>query len=382
MRPTQNNVFVSGSSGSGKTYYFVDWIVHDLIPWGNSTIVTNFPLGVVPSSHFDPPKFDGETFVDRISKYTRQDCSERIVVLDDETQRRWEAGQGGPWELELSGEVFLILDEFAGFCRVGMDDRQKDKWIDWLAKARHRNVHNLMISQSSQKIPRNVFLEFGEKWQLSDTAAQMIPGLFCAEGDVYQLVSKLIRTEYAKTQCMVRLNEGGTWTGKDEMPVKRVTRSRKIFRLYDSFSSPEVGGESSNRSKEWEVLSWPSLIVWFADRNPRAVLVVFAYVLFFSLVGFVGWRLSGSKEVAGNGSKDGEQSVVENQAMVGGSFGEFAAVVRSDHSGWGLRKSFAGESLEFRNSIGGENIRRNENRIVPVVPDRDRKRRFDNSPVD
>ena len=298
MRPTQNNVFISGSSGSGKSYFIIDWICHDLIPWGNATIITNLPIGVVPQSHFEPPNFEGETFVDRIVKHTRQECADRFVVLDDETLEAWENAEGGPWDLELPpGEKYLILDEFANYCSIGLQEKNRDtfeRWTKWLAKARHANCHNLMISQNSQKIPRRIFAEFGEKWQMADTGSFVVPRLNCLEGDVNQLVSKALRTEYAVTQCKIRINEGGTWTDADELPIYRVRRSRKIFRLYDSFSAPEIGGESSNRTKEWEVFSWPRMMAWFASRNMGAVLLIASYLAFFLGVLYAGFLCASS----------------------------------------------------------------------------------------
>ena len=285
MRPTQNNVLAIGPSGSGKTYFFVDWIVREVIPFTKAKIVTNFPFGLVNEDHFKPPQFDGETFVDRMTDRTGIDCASRIELIDVDVLERWRAGQGGPWDIETNGETFFLIDEIALYLHM---DQSKDCIIEWrnhFGHARHYNCWNICITQTTQKLPRNVLYEFGERWCFSDTAPH--EGAFgVSHGDWNTLLSKVFQREVGATQCLVRLNEGGTYSQRKDAKPFEVARRTSGFELYNSFSATTAEHEGDSREKLWERLSWFQLLRWFVSRN-RWFMLKLVFSGFVCLLGFV-----------------------------------------------------------------------------------------------
>lgn len=289
MRPTQNNVLAIGPSGSGKTYFFVDWIVKELIPFSEAKIVTNFPFGRVNEDHFKPPAYDGETFVDRMTARTGIDCSERIELIDVDVLERWRRGEGGPWDIETSGETYFLIDEIALYLHL---DQKKDCVIDWrnhFGHARHYNCWNICITQTTQKLPRNVLYEFGERWCFSDTAPH--DGAFgVSHGDWNTLLSKAFKREVGSTQCLVRLNEGGTYSQRKDAKPFEVARKTSGFELYNSFSATTTEHEGESRDKLWQRLSWGQLLRWFMGRNRWfMVKVVFAGMVCSLGLAVVAW---------------------------------------------------------------------------------------------
>lgn len=283
LRPTQNNVLLKGTSGCGKSYFLVDWIVSDILPFSDATIITNLPLGLVPETHFAPPKFEGETFLDRIYEQVPRGQG-RIELLTLEDLEPWRNGSSGPWDLDVTGETYLIVDEFADYCHVHHKQAALMQWIEWFAKARHKNVWNIVSPQNDRKIPQKIKIEFGERWQLSDTAGhEMAFGIL--EGDFNQVISKVIGRDVSATQVIVRTDEGGTLSAKGR--PHRISRHPSGYRLYDSFSAPVVGQDGHSRSKPWERLSWPLFMSWFIARNKWFVIKAFAFFsacwLLFSL---------------------------------------------------------------------------------------------------
>lgn len=285
MRPTSNNVLMTGSSGSGKSYFITDCIVRDWLPYSPATIITNLPVGLVPEDHFCPPKYEGETFIERISEYSGIDASNRLKLIDADMLRKWELGRGGPWDLEIGTSTYLIVDELALYCHMNLDPEVLQKWIDWLGHARHANVRNLFITQTLQKVPRPIHYEFGERWQFMDTANE--PGMYgVAEGDWNQLLSKWKKFEVGSTQCIVRNNEGGTYTQRKGVEPFRVRRIREVFELYDSFNAPTDDADGVPRTFLFEILTWRQLLGWFMGRNRWFCFKVMMFFMFVFGFGF------------------------------------------------------------------------------------------------
>ena len=296
MRPTNNNVQIIGTSGSGKSYWIVDWLAKEILPYTRSRIITNLPLGIVPDDHMEPPNFLGETFVDRLSAVAGFDLSDRVFFVGAETSSRWKNGQGGPWELgivKLPQSTYLILDEFSDICHKFHDRKLTQQWINWFGKARHLRCFNLCITQTKKKVPPQILAEFSEIWQFSQTSSKIVPGLNVPEGDLDQFRSKFLGESIATTQVIVRTDEGGTIKALRDCPVFRTTRRSAGYRLYDSFSSPDLDEDHAEDDdaiegadlEPWQTHNWLELLGWFSRRNPGALFKLGFFIVLFIIAG-------------------------------------------------------------------------------------------------
>jgi len=119
----------TGEAGSGKTYVrAARFLVDVFLPDSTGVHYSNFPLGLVPDNHSNPPAFEGESFVDRIAArlvkqgHELDEVKSRVHLIPKAELDLWEAGTSGPWnyfsDLPLT-HAHIAIDEIHNY--VGPD---------------------------------------------------------------------------------------------------------------------------------------------------------------------------------------------------------------------------------------------------------------------
>jgi len=292
LKLQQNNALMLGASGSGKSFLVAYWLAEEVLPYTNWTVYTNFPLGLIPSTHHVPPS-DGEFFIDRLAAYVagrhnggdvsrRIDYASRIKVLPPDVLDAWANSESGPWEYEMEPASVLILDEIGVYAHRQSPMPHQVLWSKYLGLSRHEDRRNLLATQNGQKLSSYVSQECGERWLCSDRAGDVDPLTRASIGDIQQLIAKWQGKRVGHTQVIQEINPGGGRWERSE-PV-RVRRSPKYFEFYNSFSAPDTGkGKGSQRLEVWQELGWFRLVGWFCRRNTEAVFRVGLGVVLLAL---------------------------------------------------------------------------------------------------
>ncbi len=278
----------TGEAGSGKSYTrCARFITDEFLPNHDGVHISNFPLGEVPEDHAVPPEYEGETFADRISKAAaalhgldEADCRERIEMIPGDVLESWEAGESGPWEYfegRTIQDCHIAIDEIHNFCDAQGDAKLRKRWRQWLGEIRHQGATVEFLSQALAKVPIEIRREAGSHIEVKNVETERDPVFNIEMGDWYELRAGLVTRNY-KSAVMEGTRRTAMGDGRGKYESKRIFPLEKwYFRLYDSFSKPQKGGNKGKaQRRQYERRSRVGLVGWFVARNigrlaPRVV---------------------------------------------------------------------------------------------------------------
>ncbi|MEM1228385.1 MAG: zonular occludens toxin domain-containing protein [Planctomycetota bacterium] len=279
MRNLAVTTVLTAPAGTGKSYMTVNDIVYDFLPNGGGNLWCNLPLGAVPATHSTPPAFEGETFAERIGDFVAKGDADqaaayaaRIKMIDDEALSRWrEKAVEGPWDyfrdVDLTG-AWIVIDEAHNYASTQDPIEKKKHWQTFCGELRHRGARILFITQSPNKLARQIMDEAGLRQSLIDARTERDPFFGIPLYYWYELRAKAVGKYEAAFARRDHRDNDGKKTKVDH--TEWVQRDPAIFALYDSFAAPQAGGQAAGADAalgEWEKRTWPSLLWWFLRCN-------------------------------------------------------------------------------------------------------------------
>lgn len=261
----------TGPAGSGKTYVrCARFLLDEWLPERSGVHYSNFPV-----------------FRDKVAEFSAKktgklesEILDRIQIIPESTLDLWVNGHSGPWDFfrdkNLDG-CHIAIDECHNFCGAKTNHKIRQRWQAWLGEIRHQGATVEFLSQSPEKVAKEIHYEAGLRLSLVNSEDRRDPFLGILLGDWYELKAAFVTKEYQTVVWEIeRRNVDGKWIEQN----KRVfTLDPFYFQFYDSFSRPVQGGEkATGQKREFEKRSKPALIRWFLRRNvfsiaPRAMLV-------------------------------------------------------------------------------------------------------------
>ncbi len=363
----------TGASGSGKSYFrCARFLVDEFLYIEDGPVWSNYPLGLVPESHLYPPKYDGETFADRIAeavakkrKCEPEQVKKRINTIPDSVLKSWVAGDSGPWDFfrdkDLAG-AHIAIDEIHNYYSRKSSRAWKGKWQAWLGEVRHQGATAECLTQSPGKIAKELYDECEIRLMLTNSATTRDPIFGILIGDWYELRSGIFGLPHrTRTWLSEQKQHDGRWL----IQSRRVfTVDKAYWRFYDTFSAPQAGGRSGKaRSKPHESLGRLALLLWFWRRNFSRLIVKGSVVL------LILWLT-----VGGGGGRILSVGIVAlTDGIVGGAFSAAsAAIVSSDDDAPALGSALAGEPADpTPGSVGSVStaaVAASEATAPPVLP--------------
>jgi len=261
----------TGPAGSGKTYVrCARFLCDEWLPEKSGIHYSNFPIFREKVAEF----------VSKRTGKTPSELIERMQIIPDEILNTWISGQSGPWDYfrnkNLDG-CHIAIDECHNFCGAKTHQKIRARWQAWLGEIRHQGATVEFLSQSPEKVAREIHYEAGLRLSLINSEDRRDPFLGILLGDWYELKAKFITGDYQTTVWEVeRRNVDGKWV---EQNKRRFTLDPQYFDFYDSFSRPVQGGvKSQGQPREFQKRSRAGIVWWFFKRNafsivPRGLLV-------------------------------------------------------------------------------------------------------------
>jgi len=277
----------TGPAGSGKTYVrCARFLVDEWLPDRIGIHYSNFPVFREKVAEFLAKKLgkDPSDFLDRMQVIP-------APVLDT-----WVSGQSGPWDyfksINLEG-CHIAIDECHNFCGTKANHKIRQRWQAWLGEIRHQGATVEFLSQSPEKVAKEIHYEAGLRLSLVNSEDRRDPFLGILLGDWYELKAKFMTGTYESTVWEVeRRNVDGKW----------VQQNKRIFWLdpfyfdfYDSFSTPVQGGhKATGQHREYKIRSRSGLLWWFFKRNAFSIVPRFMLVggIVYLCTGGSSWILS------------------------------------------------------------------------------------------
>lgn len=243
---------ITGAPGTGKSYYVVSRIKSTLEALPSVRIRTNLPL--------------------KLEEWGT--LKERVEFIGGATWRG--AGSGGPWEVEDWRDVLFVLDE----CHNFVCEPRMQRWHDWLGECRHRGVYGVwLITQSSKKVPQLADVGLWVELQRPEEFRGKLTGI--PLGVFWQWLSYLRGKRYSLACAYEYLDEKRR---RHANKVQWLAIHPEIYRLYNSYSTPEKGGLSGACMEPWQsgfkALALYSLSeAWF----PLALRVALCFLLWIGM---------------------------------------------------------------------------------------------------
>lgn len=255
----------TGPAGSGKTYVrCARFLVDEWLPERKGIHYSNFPVFREKVS----------AFVARKLNQAADELLDRVQIIPDSVLNTWLNGQSGPWDYfrdkNLEG-CHIAIDECHNFCGAKTNHKIRQQWQAWLGEIRHQGATVEFLSQSPEKVAREIHYEAGLRLSLVNSEDRRDPFLGILLGDWYELKAAFVTKQYETVVWEVeRRNVDGKWVEQN----KRVfTLDPIYFEFYDSFSRPVQGGEkASGQQREFQKRSKSALVWWFLKRNPWPIL--------------------------------------------------------------------------------------------------------------
>lgn len=291
--------YTTGTPGTGKSYlrcpYF---LIKEFLPDSEGVHYSNFPIGPVNKDHRDPPRFEGETFAERIAdevaKRTGRDPADfidRMQVIPKDELKKWETGESGPWEFfkgkSLAG-VHIAIDECHNFIGRKHHKQHREKWQAWLGEIRHQGATVEFLSQSHMKVAKEVGYESALRRTLESTEDLRPPLIGIPLKEFYNIKAKFTGKYTRATIITERVENNERW---DVNYRETIILNPFFYQFYNSFNKPQQGGESGKLEKEdWQKYSLIRLLL----RLPKKYPIVFATrgavlaVLIFFMMGGMG----------------------------------------------------------------------------------------------
>ena len=261
----------TGPAGSGKTYVrCARFLVDEFLPDREGIHYSNFPVF-------------REAVANAVTVKTGKPADvylERVQLIPESVIATWISGASGPWDYfadkSLDG-CHIAIDECHNFCGAKSNHKVRSRWQSWLGEIRHQGATVEFLSQSPEKVAKEIHYEAGLRLSLINSEDRRDPFFGILMGDWYELRAGFITKEYETSVWEVeRRNIDGKWI---EQHKRVFTLDPYYFQFYDSFSTPMQGGhKSTGQQREFQKRSKSELLLWFAKRNalvvmPRAVLV-------------------------------------------------------------------------------------------------------------
>jgi len=261
----------TGPAGSGKTYVRCSrFLCDEWLPERSGVHYSNFPVF----------RDKVAEFVSRRTGKNQDELLERMQIIPDQVLATWINGQSGPWdyfhEKNLDG-CHIAIDECHNFCGAKTHHRVRQRWQAWLGEIRHQGATVEFLSQSPEKVAKEIHYEAGLRLSLINSEDRRDPFLGILLGDWYELKAKFITGDYQTVVWEVeRRNVDGKWVQQNK---RMFTLDPLYFELYDSFSRPVQGGEKSHgQPRDFQKRSRSGLVWWFFKRNALSIVPRFALV--------------------------------------------------------------------------------------------------------
>ena len=276
-------LLTTGVAGSGKSYVrCARFLVDEFLPDTDGVHYSNFPVFPEKIAALIAPRLKVEPGA----------IIDRIKVIPDEALQTWISGESGPWDyfrdLDLQN-THIAIDEIHNFCGKNTKRKTRARWQSWLGEIRHRGATVEFISQSPQKIAREIEYEAGVRLSLINSADRRDPFFGVTLGDWYELRAKFFTGELEPRVWQVeRRNVDGKWLVQS---TKSFLIEAHYFQFYDSYSAPHMGGRKASAPKyEFEKRSRIGLLWWFSRRNwwpigSRSCVGVLLFLFFFGGLG-------------------------------------------------------------------------------------------------
>lgn len=311
--------YTTGTPGTGKSYLRCPvFLINEFLPDSTGVHYSNFPIGEVNADHKWPPKFPGETFIERIAECvaanTGRDASEfekRMQIIPEDELKKWENDvefvtvdpetgkrrselrpESGPWEYfkdkSLAG-AHIAIDECHNFIGRKHSKKHREMWQAWLGEIRHQGATVEFLSQSHMKVAKEIAYEAALRRTLESTEDLRPPWFGFPLREWYNVKAKIT----GKYSRMIVITE------KVERNERWVQNHREIvmlraeyFRFYNSFNKPQKGGEAGQLEKaDWQKYSLARLILRIPYRYPIAFATRLGFVAFLTFLFFGGGRL-------------------------------------------------------------------------------------------
>ena len=287
-------IYTTGAAGTGKTYArCARFLVDDFLPEQDGVCWSNYPLGLVPEHHDPPPRWEGETFRDRMAEAVSRrtgtapgEYLRRLKLIPDDELERWRSGDSGPWEFFAEKDLaatHIAIDEIHVFCGRHTKGAVRKQWQDWLGEIRHRGATVEFLSQSPNKVAKEIAWEAGLRYQLQSGDEARGPVTKIPMSDWYELRAGWLTCKY---ECPIILMEQRATFGRfKNNAATRITRDAEYFAFYDSFSSPHSGGKGAKTQRyQFQKRSRLGLLGWFVARNSGPLVKVAAIIVGIGLL--------------------------------------------------------------------------------------------------
>jgi hypothetical protein len=304
-------------AGSGKSYRRgPHFLLTEFLPNQEGVHWSNLPLYA-------------EKLAEEMARRTGKPAAEfldRIKLVPPEVQQTWREGSSGPWEFFADMDLqnaHVALDEFHEFCGTNKSRHLREKYQFWFGQIRHRGATIEVISQSPEKIAREIHYEAGVQLSLVNSEDRRDPWFRILLGDWYELRAKFLTGKYQSAVWEIEERKAkGKWVQEDS---RVFWLDAFYFQFYDSYSKPTDGNKKAIAQKrEFEKRSALGLLWWFLKRN------CFKLALRAAFVGFLLWFVCGgltwamktsitvSNEMVAKSMKDAaEQAAAQQRAALG-----------------------------------------------------------------
>jgi hypothetical protein len=259
----------------------------EFLPEGRGVHISNFPVRRLKMCR-------------EVARRTNQpvaDLMKRVRRIPASVLREWSAGQSGPWEYfkarSLQG-CHIAIDEIHNYAPKDAKPEFRQKWRSWLGEIRHMGATIEFLSQSQEKVQKEIVAEAGKRFELVRGDERHDPLLRIIMADWYELRAGFLSGEYTSPIYYVEFRKLlGKW--RQEHATK-YTLEPSYFDYYDSYSAPIKGGVKGEAEKhEFQRRSRLGLVGWFARRHFWALFSRLAIVALVSWVCFFG----GSRRLMG-----------------------------------------------------------------------------------
>jgi hypothetical protein len=267
-------------AGSGKSYRRgPHFLLTEFLPQHEGVHWSNLPLYA-------------DKLAEEMAKRTGKPVSEfrdRIQLIPPEVLQAWREGSSGPWEFFADKDLqnaHVAFDEFHEFCGTNKSRQLREKYQFWFGQIRHRGATIEVISQSPEKIAREIHYEAGVQLSLVNSEDRRDPWFRILLGDWYELRAKFLTGKYQSAVWEIEERKAkGKWVQEDS---RVFWLDAFYFQFYDSYSKPTDGNKKAIAQKrEFEKRSAMSLLWWFVKRNCVKLAIRAAFV------GFLIWFVSG-----------------------------------------------------------------------------------------
>jgi hypothetical protein len=305
-------IYTSGVAGSGKTLTrCACFILNEFLPESTGVHYSNFPIGLVPADHPYPPRWPGETFIDRIAeaaeaKYaknreleiTAASVKKRIHVIPEEVTEAWARGDSGPWEYFAGADLagcHIAIDECHRFFHPSTSKEYLTELSVFLGQIRHTGCTVEFLSQADEKVAKEIKIEAGLHLECMNYEIERDPFCRIPLADWYELRAAFVG-EYRS--CFLVTEYGPRSNRKRKVLDKRYYHvDPSFFALYDSHDRPDKNSKAGRRKRmherltRWQLVRWFLRSHWFpvCKRAFWPVMIVAAFVIGPARI--IGWGL-------------------------------------------------------------------------------------------